>query len=167
MKWSILSGTSRAITADRTGGSVPSWDTRPTAAHRRARCVGARSHLEHHNVKIHAGALAALLFALTATVVAVAGVAAATLADTSPSVPDPLASSDLRAVPHLAPEPGGAEPSEPPVMTGIASNYAGTAGWMGEATIALPGDLGGRYTGDVSGIVTVCADRCAVLPVVD
>jgi hypothetical protein len=118
-------------------------------------------------VKIHAGALAALLFALTATVVAVAGVAAATLADTSPSVPDPLASSDLRAVPHLAPEPGGAEPSEPPVVTGIASNYAGTAGWMGEATIALPGDLGGRYTGDVSGIVTVCADRCARLPVVD
>ena len=52
-------------------------------------------------------------------------------------------------------------------IQGIGSNYAGTAGWMGEATVALPGDLGGRYTGEVNGHVTVCADRCARLPVVD
>ncbi|HJP70885.1 MAG TPA: hypothetical protein VJ975_04135 [Candidatus Limnocylindria bacterium] len=58
-----------------------------------------------------------------------------------------------------------AERGEP--ITGIASNYAGTAGWMGEPTVALPGALGGRYTGEVNGYVTVCADRCARLPVVD
>jgi len=119
-------------------------------------------------VKIRAGAIVALLFAATATVVAAAGVAAVTLAD-SPPAREPLASSDLRSVPHPPPirEGGGAGDSPTPTITGIASNYAGTAGWMGRATVALPGDLGGRYTGEVTGFVTVCADRCARLPVVD
>lgn len=64
----------------------------------------------------------------------------------------------------LAGHPEGSPSDE---IVGTASNYAGTAGWMGEATVALPGDLGGRYTGEVNGHVTVCADRCARLPVVD
>jgi len=60
-------------------------------------------------------------------------------------------------------------PPAPPTteVVGIASNYPATAGWDGQATVALPGDLGGRYTAEVNGYVTVCADRCARLPVVD
>jgi hypothetical protein len=52
-------------------------------------------------------------------------------------------------------------------IEGIASNYPGTAGWMGSATVALPLALGGCYMGEVHGHVTVCADRCVELPVVD
>lgn len=59
-----------------------------------------------------------------------------------------------------------AAPSWPRIV-GTASNYPGTAGWAGQAVVALPGAMGGRYTGKVMGEVTVCADRCARLPVVD
>ncbi len=52
-------------------------------------------------------------------------------------------------------------------VNGTATNYAGTAGWMGEPVVALPGALGGRYNGTVNGTVTVCANRCVELRVVD
>jgi len=134
------------------------------------RCIGTRtSPGANSNVKTRTGALVALLFAVTATVVAAAGVAAVTLADSPPTRSEAATRVDLRAVPHPLPSLDGGAVEVAPSMpiTGIASNYTGTAGWVGEATVALPGDLGGRFTGEVNGFVTICADRCARLPVVD
>jgi hypothetical protein len=120
----------------------------------------------------------ALLIGAAVTFAAGAGVAAMT-AD-----PAPTSTRLLRAVPTgpdamHAPRgvvavrgavlPGTPQPLPTPSseVTGTASNYPGTAGWIGQATVALPGDLGGRYNGQVNGHVTVCADRCVRLPVVD
>jgi hypothetical protein len=61
----------------------------------------------------------------------------------------------------------------PPVLsgdtiTGKATYYCCSLGYRGQAVVALPGALGGHYdTPPASRYVTICAERCASLPVVD
>lgn len=62
----------------------------------------------------------------------------------------------------VAPAPSGG------TMTGSATWYCCSRGYRGLAVIALPGALDGSYDAPPAArSVTVCADRCVSLPVVD
>lgn len=53
-------------------------------------------------------------------------------------------------------------------VSGKATWYCCSLGWRGQAVVALPGALGGHYDSPPAAhFVTVCADRCVLLPIVD
>lgn len=93
--------------------------------------------------------------------------------DAPQALPTP-ASAPMQATLYRqpTPKPAVAVVAPPPVsgdtITGKATWYCCSAGWRGQAVVALPGALGGHYDAPPAArFVTVCADRCAQLPVVD
>jgi len=83
----------------------------------------------------------------------------------TPVAPEPASPAAPAATAPSAPPP-------PPVsgntVTGLATWYCCSAGWTGQAVVALPGAMGGHYDPPPAArSVTVCADRCATLPVAD
>jgi hypothetical protein len=77
------------------------------------------------------------------------------------------ATAAATAAPEARKAPTPTPAARRPKITGLASYYPGTRGFIGRAEVALPGALGGQYTGGITETVTICADRCATLPVVD
>jgi hypothetical protein len=85
----------------------------------------------------------------------------ATLVSAATPLPTPVAPPPVSVPPPSPPEVGD-------TITGLATWYCCSAGWTGEAVVALPGALGGQYEAPPAArSVTVCADRCVSLPVVD
>jgi hypothetical protein len=85
-------------------------------------------------------------------------------------LPTPVAPEPAPAVAVAPPATTAPAPAPPSgsTVTGLATWYCCSAGWTGEAVVALPGALGGHYDAPPAArSVTICADRCATLPVAD
>ena len=63
--------------------------------------------------------------------------------------------------------PAGAPPEDDGIVTGRASSYGESVGYEGEATVALPLEIGVPVVLGQPASVVVCAERCVTLPVVD
>jgi hypothetical protein len=80
---------------------------------------------------------------------------------TPPSAP--MEATLFRRSVKTAPAPYGGN-----TISGKATWYCCSRGWGNLAVVALPGALGGHYLPPPAiRFVTICADRCVVLPVVD
>lgn len=105
---------------------------------------------------------AALSLAAVAEPIGPEAVDFAALANPPSVAMEPILYSRLRSA-RVSPPPLSGT-----VVSGKATWYCCSRGWRGQAVVALPGALGGRYKAPPSSYqVTVCADRCVVLPVVD
>jgi hypothetical protein len=83
-------------------------------------------------------------------------------------LPTPVAPEPAPAVAVAPPATPAPAPPSGSTVTGLATWYCCSAGWTGEAVVALPGALGGHYDAPPAArSVTICADRCATLPVAD
>ena len=93
----------------------------------------------------------------------------------SPALPTPAAAPmQATLYPVSAPRPAVSQSAHAAsartgdTVTGKATWYCCSRGYRGLAVIALPGALGGQYDAPPAArTVTVCADRCVSLPVVD
>lgn len=93
----------------------------------------------------------------------------------APVLPTPAAAPmEATLYPLPTPKRAGAQAPRPApavtgdTVTGSATWYCCSLGYRGQAVVALPGAFGGQYDSPpASRTVTVCADRCVSLPVVD